>query len=142
MEVTRTWLRNQVEQGDPTDTGEWFTLDLDALREQRFQYLEIHLSDQDGDPRPDDVRLLKEDQGRGCSPSPEGEGDPLDRSPDQGFYLSLSGLEAAVDAARDQIYRPWNEMAVAVHAALTAAGAQIPSLDTLLTWTEGRKWFR
>ena len=70
-------------------------------------------------------------------------GDLPQRSPDQAvFHLTLSGLEAAVDAAKDAMYQPWNEVACAVHAAFTAAGAQIPSLDTLLTWTEGRKWFR
>jgi hypothetical protein len=59
------------------------------------------------------------------------------------FYLTLTGLENAVDAARDHGgYQPWNEMAVAVHAAFTAAGATVPALQTLLTWTEGRKWFR
>lgn len=64
-------------------------------------------------------------------------------SPEQGFHLTLSGLEDAVDAARDHGgYRPWNEMAVAVHAAFTEAGARIPSLQTLLRETEGRKWFR
>lgn len=60
MKITRDWLGTQVEQGEPTDTGQWFVLDMEFLAEQGFRYLEVHYDDDSDDPNA--VMLTKEDE--------------------------------------------------------------------------------
>lgn len=62
MQVKKEWLRTQVEQGEPTDSGEWFVLELADLIKQGFTYVEIHFPDTTGndDECPNAVHFTKE----------------------------------------------------------------------------------
>jgi hypothetical protein len=57
-DVTRRLTRRLIEQGEPTDTGEWHSLDIQDLIGQGWQYIEFHYPDGEDDQRPDHVRLL------------------------------------------------------------------------------------
>lgn len=63
MEIKKPWLRGQVEQGEPSTEGEWFTLELAALIEDGYAYVEIHYPDDTGndDENPNSVRFTRED---------------------------------------------------------------------------------
>ena len=57
--VTRNLTRPLIEQGEPTDTGEWHVIDIHDLLAQGWQYVEFHYPDTEDDPNPNQVRLLK-----------------------------------------------------------------------------------
>lgn len=49
-ELTRVWFREQAEQGQPTDSGEWCAVPLTQLIEDGYEYLEVHFPDEGDSP--------------------------------------------------------------------------------------------
>lgn len=56
--VTRALTRRYVEQGEPTDNGEWHAIDIKDLIANGHRYIEFHYPDTEDDPAPNQVRLL------------------------------------------------------------------------------------
>ncbi len=57
----------EVEQGEPTDSGTWYAVELESLLARGYRYVEVHFPDTGDDQvyengAPDDVRLLREDE--------------------------------------------------------------------------------